>query len=790
VAPDSFDHLRFTRLEPVNSKRKKGGFGRPVEPDDPQVHAQKLLDQLAESANAQQGVPGFDPRLLVKLQVEGIPPDNLETIPGIQLVSQEEKAIVVVFVDDAAKGEFHRRLQEMTQGKTPTRKDVLYAIKGVENWQRKDRLGPALELGYGKLPTAEPFVLDLELWPLERSDQRKQMLEAFVGWSKKQGIVVLDSLDRETLVLLRVQATRLGIESILEHRDVRTVDLPPRIHLDFGLAKVPMQEIAPIQSPPENAPRVAILDSGIAAGHPLIGPAVGDAQSFLNGKGPHDEYGHGTMVAGLVLYGDVAQGIESRRFAPEFWLLSGRVTDENNRCDDRLIEKQVVAAVESFVADYGCRVFNLSLGDEDKLYAGGHVGPWASLLDELARVHQVLFIVSAGNFRGTDHVPQDWLKEYPDYLLDRAARLIDPAPALNALTVGSLARHEKPRMSQHFPNDPAYRPIARADEPSPFSRSGFSVGKAIKPELVEYGGNWHVDARVSSAPVDNNDLGEVSTSLGFLPGNSGNLFHAGCGTSFSAPRVAWLAGMLLKKYPNASANLLRALLVAHARVPEATRNRLATGDTTKDEERVLQLAGFGRPDVDAALASTERRVTLVAESDLEENHCHFFEIPVPDDFVKPPHRRPRRITISLAHTPLVRRTRLDYKGSEFSFRLERQQTEDRVFALYKRAPPNTKQEKLRPELGDFRPTAHVRNNGTVQAATWLIGQTSPWWTEEKLFVVVTRTVPEWALGKMEKEPYALTVVLEDRSKEQVHLEQVHLYTQIRERLRERGRVRT
>ena len=781
---DSFDHLRFTRLEQVNSKRKKGGFGGVVKPEDPQAHGQKLLDQLAESANAQQGVAGFDPRLLVKLKVEGISPDDLETIPGIQLVCQEEKAIMVVFVDDAAKGEFHRRLQQMTHGSDPTRKDVLYAIKGVENWQRKDRLGPALELGYESLPVDEPFALDVELWPLERFDQRKQMLEAFVGWSKEQGIVVLDSLDRETLVLLRVRAPRPGAEAILEHRDVRTVDLPPRIHLDFGLAKVPLQEIAPVLPPPEDAPRVAILDSGIAGGHPLIGPAVGDAQSFLNGKGPHDEHGHGTMVAGLALYGDIARGIEAKRFAPEFWLLSGRVTDENNRCDDMLIEKQVVAAVESFVADYGCRIFNLSLGDEDKPYAGGHVGPWASLLDELARVHQVLFIVSAGNFRGTEKLPRNWLKQYPDYLLDRAARLIDPAPALNALTVGSLARHEKPRMSHRFPKDPAYQPIARADEPSPFSRSGFSVGKAIKPELVDYGGNWHVDSRVSSAPAEGADLGEISTSLRFLPGNGGNLFQAGCGTSFSAPRVAWLAGMLLKKYPNASANLLRALLVAHAHVPEATVNRLATGDTTKDEERVLQLAGFGRPDVEAALASTERRVTLVAEAELEENHCHFFEIPVPDDFVKTPHRRPRRITVSLAHAPLVRRTRLDYKGSEFSFRLERQQTADRVFAVYKRAPPKTKQEKLKAELGDFRPTARVRNNGTVQAATWQIGQTSSKWTEEKLFVVVTRTVPEWALEKIEKEPYALTVVLEDRSEEQVRL-----YTQIRERLRERGRVR-
>ena len=74
MAPDSFDDLRFTRLEQVNSKRKKGGFGRPDKPEDPKAHAKQLLDQLAESANAQQGVAGFDPRLLVKLKVEGISP--------------------------------------------------------------------------------------------------------------------------------------------------------------------------------------------------------------------------------------------------------------------------------------------------------------------------------------------------------------------------------------------------------------------------------------------------------------------------------------------------------------------------------------------------------------------------------------------------------------------------------------------------------------------------------------------------------------------------------------------
>jgi hypothetical protein len=39
------------------------------------------------------------------------------------------------------------------------------------------------------------------------------------------------------------------------------------------------------------------LDSGLTTGHPLLAPAVGDAQSFLPGKDAANEHGHGTIVA-------------------------------------------------------------------------------------------------------------------------------------------------------------------------------------------------------------------------------------------------------------------------------------------------------------------------------------------------------------------------------------------------------------------------------------------------------------------------------------------------------------
>lgn len=780
---ETFNHLRFVRLDPVNQKRKRGRPPPVFPPEDPKAHAAKLLEDLQRTAReAQLREPGFDPRLLVKLNVEGIAPDELTAIDGLQLVSQEEKALVVAFVDDKAKLDFEQRLRMVTRGESPTRKDVLFAIKSFESWHREDRIGPAIEReGF---PESEPFLLDVELWALEMPAERTKMVEAFRAWCSGHNIAFLDQLVRETVVLARVSVTRAGADALLDYRDVRMVDLPPRIHLDLSLVKVPLQAIGPVASPPENAPRVGILDSGIATGHPLLGPAIGDADSFIAGKGAADENGHGTMVAGLALYGDVAAAIAQKEFVPQLRLVSGRITNERNETEG-LVEKQLVEAVETFVRDYGCRVFNLSIGNERSPYVSGHIGPWAAIVDELAHLHRVVFVISAGNFNGSEQGPTNWLTGYPEYLLSEEAKIIDPAPALNALTVGSIARHEKSRMAARHPVDPAYRSIAKENEPSPFTRSGPSIGGAIKPELVEYGGNWHVDARVHNArPGGDAEVGEVSTSLAFLPELGGNLFAVDAGTSYSAPRVAWLAGMLLRKYPMASANLLRALLVAHASVPEAARLRLGKGHEDEEEERVLRLVGYGRPNPEAALMSTESRVTLLAEAEIQENHCHFYEVPLPPDFLKEPRRRTRRITVALAHTPLVRRTRLDYKGSEFAFRVVREKTEARVFELFKRAEPNKKQEELKKEAGEFRPTSTVRSNGTAQTATWNISQLNSDWEQDKLFVVVTRSVPAWANEKVPMEPYALCVVLEDLSQGVVRL-----YTQIRERLRERERER-
>jgi len=359
-------------------------------------------------------------------------------------------------------------------------------------------------------------------------------------------------------------------------------------------------------------------------------------------------------------------------------------------------------------------------------------------------------------------------KGHQAYLFSDESKIIDPAPALNALTVGSIARHDISFAASRFPNDVDQRAIARRDQPSPFSRSGPGPLGAIKPEVVEYGGNLSVSARlgVDRLNVGHGGLGEISTSFNFA---QGRLFVMDCGTSFAAPKVANLAGLLLREYPNASGNLLRALIAANATVPQATL------ELFKDEpDKVLHVVGYGKVDRISTLFSDEKCVTLIAEEEISGDTHQFFEIPLPEDFFK--HGRwQRELTVSLAHSPMVRRTRIKYKGSSMTFKIFKADSLNEVAHVFKWTKKGDAVTML-PEYGGFYPTAEVRSKGTVQAATGQFCQVVRRWGGKKLFVVVTHHIEPWA--------DALVVNIKNQS-----AVPVRFYTQIREQLRVRGRVR-
>ena len=180
----------------------------------------------------------------------------------------------------------------------------------------------------------------------------------------------------EAIVLVRMRLAQQTLQELLTWDIVYSVDFPPKPAFSATqTALTPIDVFPPVQPPPADSVGICVLDSGIAAGHSFLAPAVGEAIAVPTRLGTAtDVHGHGTMVAGLALYGDVQSRITARNFQPEHQIFSARVTNERNEFDDfDIVDQQTVEAIEYFHRNYGCRVFNLSLGDSLHPFDGRRV---------------------------------------------------------------------------------------------------------------------------------------------------------------------------------------------------------------------------------------------------------------------------------------------------------------------------------------------------------------------------------------------------------------------------------
>lgn len=769
-------HLEMIREVPTTKPRPRKINVQRRTPADPRAHGRQLGEYLASVRRTSTIYgEGYDDRHLIKLSLnEFVQPEDLaKASEGVEVVSQEQKKIVLAFATERQLDAFEAKLANLVDGRHVTYRNVIYALKGIDHWTERDRTGWALE--QDGFPEDPRFSIDVELWPLARDEHADRERRAFEQWVTAEGGEVLDKITRPYLTLYRIQCDREVADRCLRHRDVRTVDLPPRVGLSLSLLKTPVHALDSIPPPPDGAPGIVVLDSGIVAGHPVLRPAVGDTQDFIAAPGGPAEPEHGTLVAGIALYDDVGTHLENRTFAPQLRLFSGRVFGREVSNDPRLVEHRVEIAVRYFVEKYDCRIFNLSYGDPGRPYRGARVSGLAVTLDALSRELGVLFVVPTGNLViGPDDVDDSHRADYARYLTEREAGLIDPAPALSALTVGSIARNEQ---HQGWRGDFDVRPMARRGQPSPFTRAGPSARGAIKPDLVDYGGNLGVEVSSDRHTIqDRFGFGEVSTSHRFAAGHP---FAEDSGTSFAAPRVAHLAARLRAALPEASAGLCRALLVAHAKTPEAS------GALFENDSMTLRhLTGYGRVDRAALFQSVDNCVTLWSEERIENLRNHFYEIPLPDEFWVGGKRR-RTVTVALAYSPPPRTTRIDYCGVSMGFKLVVGEALDAVARAFsteidREEAPNVPERSTGRDL-----SATLRSKGTVQASTWTFERPSAELRKKRVFVVVTRKDPTWgARVASVQEGYALAVKIDDRE-----MLISNLYQEVREVLRVRARAR-
>ena len=353
-----------------------------------------------------------------------------------------------------------------------------------------------------------------------------------------------------------------------------------------------LTENVQIEAPIQSAPIVCVMDSGIQEEHKYLAPAIisDESVSLLpNNLNTSDEVaggGHGTRVTGAVLYPRTipSDGI----YQLPCWIRNMRILDANNCLpEDVYPPKTIAIAVQKYNVESSppTRIFNHSIGSRRSCEMK-HMTSWAAEIDSQSYNNDVLFIQAAGNI-STDVISAYWQAgyPYPEYLDRELCRISNPAQSLQAITVGSVSATEL--------ETDDFIALGKQMEVSSFSRSGPGIWDVLKPEVVEYGGT-HVYNK-GSLPPQLTTPPEVCPELIRKSPEGPAFARDDVGTSFSAPKVTYIASQIEKVLPESPALLYRALIAQSARWPKNIN------DVSKEEcVSTLRHIGYGVPDVERA----------------------------------------------------------------------------------------------------------------------------------------------------------------------------------------------
>jgi len=315
---------------------------------------------------------------------------------------------------------------------------------------------------------------------------------------------------------------------------------------------------------------VGIIDGGIAD-LDIFKDFVVDRKDYTPNKNP--DHHHGTLAASRVMFGhDIEDQIfDDSKLVAHAKLVDIKVMDG----DDGPSPVDLIAYIEDAIKLFPkVKLFSMSLGLND--YCQRDKKSYLTReLDALQHKHGVVVVVSAGN-RDDFHT-----MSYPDVLFDKDSLLNSPADTTNGLSVGALA--DKANKDS----------LAKIDEPSPFTRTGFDDIR--KPDLAHYGGNGRANGRwrdlgVKGFDVVDNELTEdVGTSFA-TPVVSGELAKA--------HRVTTESGY---SFPE---DLSKAIVIHSAKY-------LINEDSSIDPKLLHKVIGHGVPDVDELLHADPTQVVFV-----------------------------------------------------------------------------------------------------------------------------------------------------------------------------------
>jgi serine protease AprX len=309
---------------------------------------------------------------------------------------------------------------------------------------------------------------------------------------------------------------------------------------------------------------VAVIDSGITSWHDDltevgVGQRVVEFVDFVGGMAaPHDDYGHGTHVAGIIAGNGLDSDGARTGIAPGAHLVVLKVLDETGRG----FVSNVIAAIDHAVARrdaLNLRVINLSVATG--VYESYHTDPLTLAAERAVRAGITVVAAAGNNGRSPEGKTQ-------------YGGITSPGNAPWVLTVGASSHMGTP--------DRADDTIAAFT-----SRGPSAFDRRAKPDVVAPG------IGIESLSTPGSTL-YATAAASLLPGTRTTPelpYFSLSGTSMSAPVVSGTVALMLQANPTLTPNAVKAILQYTAEV-NAAYDPLTEGAGFVNAKGAIELANY------------------------------------------------------------------------------------------------------------------------------------------------------------------------------------------------------
>lgn len=364
-----------------------------------------------------------------------------------------------------------------------------------------------------------------------------------------------------------------------------------------------------------NKTYVTLLDTGVGRQHPLVSPFLhrDDRHSAEPAWGVEDTIGHGTMLAGLALMGDLTDALQTTaEIEVGHHLESSKIIPPSGSNPYHLLGVVTRKGVDvAETSEDRRRIFQLATSTSDDTPHSGAPTSWSTEVDQLAsgksglsEVQQRLFVISAGNTDNNLMVDEDYLAVCDDL----SSELESPAHAWNAVAVGGFTN--KTNLSD--PTLQGHSPLAPTGDLSPWSRTASWIGEwPIKPDIVLEAGNLALGPTPPALQCQDLSLLTVD------PAYPQRVFTTTWATSAATALAARMSAQIWSAYPDLWPETVRALLVASARWTSTMRGHVAPRANKEAYSVLFKRYGYGCPSAERAIRSASSDFTLIVEDELQ-----------------------------------------------------------------------------------------------------------------------------------------------------------------------------